>query len=152
MKYGRQAKILEIVENADITTQEELTSLLKSAGYKITQATVSRDIKELRLVKIMGENGSYKYSTNKKNEQFLSERLLTIFKESYSSSDHANNLVVVKTMPGMAQAAAFVVDSIEYFNIIGSIAGDDTVIIVCRTNEDAKELVFKFEKMVNQVK
>jgi transcriptional regulator of arginine metabolism len=152
MKYGRQAKILEIVENNCITTQEDLTSRLKSAGHKITQATVSRDIKELRLVKIMGDDGVYRYSTNKKNEQFLSERLLTIFKESYSSSDHANNLVVVKTMPGMAQAAAFVVDSAEYFDIVGSIAGDDTVIIVCRTNEDAKELVLKFEKMVSQVR
>jgi transcriptional regulator of arginine metabolism len=152
MKYGRQAKILELVENNCITTQEELTEFLRSAGYKITQATVSRDIKELRLVKIMNENGKYKYSTNKKNEQFLSEKLLNIFKESYSSSDYANNLVVVKTMPGMAQAAAFVVDSIEYFNIIGSIAGDDTVIIVCRANDDAKELVGRFDKLVNQVK
>ena len=149
MKYRRQMKILEIVDNNVITTQEELTSILNSSGYKITQATISRDIKELRLVKVMDEDGKYRYSTNKKNEQFLSEKLLTIFKESYSSSDHANNLVVVKTMPGMAQAAAFVIDSINYNNIIGSIAGDDTVMIVCRKNEDAKNLVKRFDKMMD---
>lgn len=142
-------KILEIVDSNIVTTQEELTKLLKSKGFKITQATISRDIKELRLIKIMDENGKYRYSTNKKNEQFLSERLLTIFKESYSSSDHANNLVVIKTMPGMAQAAGFVIDSINYNTIVGSIAGDDTVIIVCRTNEDAKNLVIRFDKMMN---
>ena len=149
MKYRRQMKILEIVDNNVITTQEELTRILKSSGYKITQATISRDIKELRLVKVMDEDGKYRYSTNKKNEQFLSQRLLTTFKESYSSSDHANNLVVVKTMPGMAQAAAFVIDSINYSNIIGSIAGDDTVMIVCRKNEDAKNLVKRFDKMMD---
>lgn len=149
MKYRRQMKILDIVDKNAVTTQEELTELLKSNGFKITQATVSRDIKELRLVKVMDEEGKYRYRTNKKNEQFLSEKLLTIFKESYSSSDHANNLVVIKTMPGMAQAAGFVIDSINYSTIVGSIAGDDTVIIVCRTNEDAKNLVSRFNKMMN---
>jgi transcriptional regulator of arginine metabolism len=79
----------------------------------------------------------------------LSGKLLNIFREAFSSADHANNLVVIKTMPGMAQAAAFVIDSIESYDIIGSIAGDDTVMVVCRTNEDARELVDRFEKMVN---
>ena len=149
MKYKRQSKILDIVENNCITTQEELTSMLKEAGFDITQATVSRDIKELRLIKVMDREGRYRYSVNKKNEQFLSGKLLNIFREAFSSADHANNLVVVKTMPGMAQAAAFVIDSIESYDIIGSIAGDDTVMVVCRTNEDARELVDRFEKMVN---
>lgn len=151
MKYSRQSKIIEIIENNFVTTQEELTILLKKAGFDITQATVSRDIKELRLIKIMDKNGKSKYSTNKKNDEFLSGKLHNIFKEAYSSSDYANNLVVVKTMPGMAQAAAFVIDSIEYFNIVGTIAGDDTVMIVCRTNEDAQHLSSRFEKMANQV-
>jgi transcriptional regulator of arginine metabolism len=149
MKYKRQSTILDIVENNCITTQEELTRLLNETGFDITQATVSRDIKELRLIKVMDKEGRCRYSVNKKNEQFLSEKLLNIFREAFSSADHANNLVVIKTMPGMAQAAAFVIDSIESYDIIGSIAGDDTVMVVCRTNEDAKELVDRFEKMVN---
>ncbi len=149
MKYKRQSKILEIVENNCITTQEEMTSMLNEAGFDITQATVSRDIKELRLIKVMDKEGKYRYSVNKKNEQFLSGKLLNIFREAFSSADHANNLVVIKTMPGMAQAAAFVIDSIESYDIIGSIAGDDTVMVVCRTTEDAGELVDRFEKMVN---
>lgn len=151
MKYIRQSKIIELIENNIVTTQEELTSLLKKTGFDITQATVSRDIKELRLIKIMDRNGKTKYSMNKKSDEIIPDKLNNIFKEAYSSSDHANNLVVVKTMPGMAQAAAFVIDSIEYFNIVGTIAGDDTVMIVCRTNEDAKQLSSRFEKMANQV-
>lgn len=123
--------------------------MLNEAGFDITQATVSRDIKELRLIKVMDKEGKYRYSVNKKNEQFLSGKLLNIFREAFSSADHANNLVVIKTMPGMAQAAAFVIDSIESYDIIGSIAGDDTVMVVCRTTEDAGELVDRFEKMVN---
>lgn len=148
MKYGRRSKILEIIESHTVTTQEELTSILRESGFDVTQATVSRDIKELRLVKSMDKDGICRYGTNKKIGQFIPEQLLIIFKEAYSSSDHANNLIVVKTMPGMAQAAAFVIDSIEYFNIIGSIAGDDTVMVVCRTEKDAEQLVSKFEKIV----
>ncbi len=150
MKYSRHSKILEIIENNIVMTQKELTTLLESAGFDVTQATVSRDIKELRLIKVMDKNGNSRYSTNKKSDEFLSNKLLNILTEAYSSSDYANNLVVVKTMPGMAQAAAFVIDSVDYFNIVGSIAGDDTIMIVCRTNDDARELVTKFDKIVNQ--
>ncbi|RCX16810.1 ArgR family transcriptional regulator [Anaerobacterium chartisolvens] len=147
MKYSRHAKILEIIEKNIIETQEELAEKLKKMGTDVTQATVSRDIKELRLVKVMTEDGRYKYAPLVKSENITSNKLMNIFSESYASSDYANNIVVVKTLPGMAQAAASAIDSLRQTEIVGTIAGDDTVMIVCRAEKIAEELVNRFNKM-----
>ncbi len=147
MKYSRHAKILEIIEKNVIETQEEIAEKLKELGMDVTQATVSRDIKELRLIKVMSEDGRYKYAPFTKSENPVSNKLLTIFSEAFVSGDYANNIAIVKTLPGMAQAAAATVDSLKWPEIIGTIAGDDTIMIVCRAEKIAEELVNKFNKM-----
>jgi|LSQX01.3.fsa_nt_gb transcriptional regulator of arginine metabolism len=147
MKYNRQAKILEIIENEVIETQEEIAEKLKQLGMDVTQATISRDIKELRLIKVMSADNRYKYAPFSKTENVVINRLITIFAESYVSSDYANNIVVVKTLPGMAQASASAIDSLSLTEIVGSIAGDDTVMIVCRAEKIAEELVEKFNRL-----
>jgi len=147
MKYSRHAKILEIIDKEVIETQEELAERLKSLGVEVTQATISRDIKELRLIKVMTEDGRYRYASIGKSENVVTDRLLKVFSESYVSSDYANNIVVVKTLPGMAQAAASAIDSLKWNEILGTIAGDDTIMIVCRAERIAEDLVNKFNKM-----
>lgn len=147
MKYNRHGRILDIVENNDIETQEELVEKLKEQGMDVTQATVSRDIKELKLIKVMTDNGRYKYASIAPNENNISNKLLKVFAESYISSDYANNIVVVKTLPGMAQASASAIDSIKGAEILGTIAGDDTLMIVCRAEVIAEKMVEKFNKM-----
>jgi len=147
MKYSRHAKILELIEKYQIETQEELAEKLKEHGVDVTQATVSRDIKELRLIKVMVDNEHYKYASMSHTEGNLTNKLLTIFTESFVSCDYANNIVVVKTLPGMAQASASAVDSLKWPEIVGTIAGDDTIMIVCRAEKIAEELVNKLSKM-----
>ncbi|WP_024831192.1 arginine repressor [Ruminiclostridium josui] len=148
MKYNRHAKILDIIENNDIETQEELAEKLKEQGMDVTQATVSRDIKELRLIKVMTPEGKYKYSAFAQSENQVSNRLITILTEAYVSSDYANNIVVVKTLSGMAQAAGSAIDSLKWNEILGTIAGDDTLIMVCRAEKIAEDIVNKFNKMI----
>ena len=147
MKYNRQARILELIESNVIETQEELAEKLKELGVDVTQATVSRDIKELRLIKVMTEDGRYKYATISQSEGSISNRLLNIFSEAFVSSDYANNIVVVKSLPGMAQAVAEAIDSLKWPEVIGTIAGDNTIMIVCRAEKVAEELVNKFNRM-----
>jgi len=147
MKYNRQAKILEIIDAEVIETQEEIAERLKAIGMDVTQATISRDIKELRLIKVMSQDGRYRYAPLSKSENVVYNRLMTIFTESYVSSDYANNIVIVKTLPGMAQASASTIDSLNWTEIVGSIAGDDTVMIICRAEKIAEEIVNKFKKM-----
>lgn len=147
MKYNRHTKILEIIEAEVIETQEEIADKLKALGMDVTQATISRDIKELRLIKVMASDGRYRYAPFSKTENVVYNRLMTIFTESYASSDYANNIVVVKTLPGMAQASASAIDSLKWPEIVGSIAGDDTVMIICRAEKIAEDLVNKFNKM-----
>jgi transcriptional regulator of arginine metabolism len=147
MKYSRHAKILEIIEKNVIETQEEIAEKLKELGMEITQATISRDIKELRLIKVMTEDNRYRYAPFSKNENIISNKLMNIFAEAYVSSDYANNIVVVKTLSGMAQAAAAAIDSLKWSDIIGTIAGDDAIMIVCRAEKIAEDLVNKFNKM-----
>jgi len=148
MKYNRHAKILEIIEQNVIETQEELVEKLKQEGMDITQATISRDIKELRLAKVLDEaTGVSRYAAIPQNVNTISAKLLRVFSEAYVSSDYANNIVVVKTLPGMAQAVASVIDSLKWPDIIGSIAGDDTVMIVCRAEKIAENIVEEFNKM-----
>jgi transcriptional regulator of arginine metabolism len=150
MKYSRHAKILEIIDNNIIETQEELAEKLKQQGVDVTQATVSRDIKDLRLIKVMSSDGRYRYATFSQTESQMSSRLTTILTEAYVSSDYANNIVVVKTLSGMAQAAASAIDTLKWQEILGSIAGDDTLMIVCRAEKIAEEIVNKFNKMIKK--
>ncbi len=142
MKFQRQTKILEIVKDNHVETQEDLSALLHVAGFSTTQATISRDIKELRLVKVLTDGGSYRYTiAGSAGEPLFSGRLRTIFRESVTSCDCAQNIVVIKTLPGLAPAACSAVDSMNIAALVGTLAGDDTGMLVLRTNEDAVELV-----------
>jgi len=147
MRYNRHAKILELIEKYVIETQEELAEKLREVGMEVTQATISRDIKELRLVKVMTKDGRYKYASMSHTESVISNKLLTVFTESFVSCDHANNIVVVKTLPGMAQASASAIDALKWNEIVGTIAGDDTILIVCRAEKIAEELVEKLSRL-----
>lgn len=144
MKYNRHAKILEIIENLDIVTQDELAERLRSQGMDVTQATISRDIKELRLVKVMTPEGKAKYAAMNNDSGMLSEKLLTILRGGYVSSDYANNILIVKTLPGLASAVASSIDSLGWTEIVGTIAGDDTIMIVTRAERIAEEMQERF--------
>lgn len=148
MKYSRHSKILEIIEAQEIETQEELANALKRNGYNVTQATVSRDIKELRLIKVLTKDGKYKYATIKQQESVISERFLKLFRDSVLSVDHAGNIVVVKTLVGAANAAAAAIDALDVKQVVGSIAGDDTIFLLVRTQEEIEEVLAEFRKMM----
>ena len=138
MKAQRQAKILEIISTTNVDTQEQLQQLLIEAGFHTTQATISRDIKELRVVKELTSLGSYRYTTgNNEMEGTFSARLNTIFKECVIGFDYAQNIIVVRTLPGLASAAASAIDSMNIHAVVGSLAGDDTVMIVMRDTNSA---------------
>ncbi len=147
MKYSRHARILEIIDRYEVETQDELVARLAEAGFEITQATVSRDIKDLKLIKVMTVQGKSKYALLSQSKTDVSEKLLTIFAKAYISGDYANNIIVIKTLPGMAQAAASAVDSLKWEEIIGTIAGDDTIMIVCRAEKIAEQLVERFNRI-----
>lgn len=148
MKYDRHAKILEMIENNIVETQEDLADRLKAAGFDVTQATVSRDIKELRLIKVMAENGSYKYASINAQGSNISSKHRTIFAQSVVKLDYAGNIMVIKTLSGMAQAAAAAIDAMDWPEIVGCIAGDDTIMVVVKSEENARELIVKFKKML----
>ena len=139
MKFQRQAKILDLVDRFDIETQEELTDHLRALGYSTTQATVSRDIKELRLIKTLSaETGKYKYAVaNAGAADSFTTRLRNIFRECVTDIDAAQNMVVIKTLPGLGQAAAMAIDAMRAADVIGTLGGDDTVFVVMRDNESA---------------
>ncbi len=138
MKSKRQAKIMEIISVRDIETQEQLLQALQDEGYYSTQATISRDIKELRVVKELTSFGTYRYtSASKDGAGTFSARLNTIFRECITSFDYAQNIIVIKTMPGLANAAASAIDAMSMSVVVGTLAGDDTVFIVMRDNNAA---------------
>ncbi|WP_427339212.1 arginine repressor [Caloranaerobacter sp. DY30410] len=147
-KYARQTKILEIIKENEIETQEELADLLKKQGIEVTQATISRDIRELGIVKVMTNNGKYKYAALKQNQDCITERLITIFKNSIVSMEIAGNLLVLKTIPGAAQIAAFAIDSMKVDNIVGTIAGDDTIFVAVNGNEKTIEVLEFFQNLM----
>ena len=138
MKNKRQAEILRIIESVDVETQEQLLSELERCGIHSTQATISRDIKELHLVKELTGYGSYKYAVSeRKLSKNFAGRLRNIFKEGVTSFDRAQNIVVLKTMPGLASAACAAIDGMEIAGLVGSLAGDDTALLIMRDNEQA---------------
>ena len=138
MKAQRQAKILELISTTNVDTQEQLLAMLEGEGFHTTQATISRDIKELRIVKELTSLGNYRYTTgNNELEGTFSTRLNTIFKECVISFDYAQNIIVVRTLPGLASAAASAIDGMNIHAVVGSLAGDDTVMIVMRDTNSA---------------
>ena len=148
MKNARQTAILSIIEQNDIETQEELAGKLRDMGIVVTQATVSRDIKELRLLKVLSGTGGYKYATADKAEHCLSERFVRMFKDSVLSVDSSKNIVVLKTLSGSANVAGEAIDSMRLPEILGTMAGDNTVFVVVRSDADAEETKKRFEEML----
>ena len=150
MKSRRQKKILEILESNDIETQEQLTEMLSEVGYEVTQATISRDIKELKLIKIPSANGTYKYVISENAPEISTHaRLKMIFKECITGLDCAQNIVVVKTMPGLASAACSALDFMKNPGVVGTLAGDDTGLIVMRDNPSAILLCEEIKKLID---
>ena len=149
MKSQRQEEILRIIEEVDVETQDQLLEQLRLRGVTSTQATISRDIKELHLIKELTGYGTYKYVVSERKTSLnFAGRLRTIFKEGVTSFDMAQNIVVVKTMPGLASAACAAVDGMEIPDLVGSLAGDDTALLIMRTNEAAAEFCNEIHKML----
>lgn len=149
MKNDRQSMILEIISQENIETQEQLLSRLQERGITSTQATISRDIKELRLIKIASSNGGYKYSiAESEQDSGFVPRVRNIFRECVIKVDVAQNLVVIKTITGMANAAAFALDTMKISEIVGTIAGDDNVLIILRDNESAENFFEQTKEML----
>lgn len=147
MKYDRHSAILDLIQKEEIETQEELAAKLRGLGFEVTQATVSRDIKELRLVKVAGGAGGLHYASIQSGSLNVPEKLMPVFSHAFVSADNANHLVVVKTLSGMAQALASAVDSMKLSGILGSVAGDDTVLIVCKTETQAEDIVVSLQRI-----
>ena len=141
MKFQRQAKILDLIDRFEIETQEDLTAHLRALGYNTTQATISRDIKELRLIKTLSsETGKSKYtSSNAGAADSFTTRLRNIFRECVTDIDAAQNMVVIKTLPGLGQAAAMAIDAMRAPDVVGTLGGDDTVFAVMRDNDSAQK-------------
>lgn len=146
MKQKRHRRILNIISEQDVKTQEQLTEALKAAGFLVTQATVSRDIKELGLIKLPLADGSYKYAVTKEEKQDSREHL-AIFSRSVINIQSAMHTIVIKTLSGMANALAASLDTFIAHEIIGTIAGDDTVLIIAENPEKAEEMADKLRKM-----
>lgn len=150
MKPKRQQQILEIITSEEIETQEELASELRRFGYKATQATISRDIKELQLIKVSNGNGGYKYARPPKREKALNERLIRILSDSLVSIDYAGHTIVVKTLSGSANAAAEAIDSLHWPDILGTIAGDNTIFIIVRNDTLTAEISDRLKRIANE--
>lgn len=149
MKALRHIKIREIISAKEIETQDELVEELKQAGYNVTQATVSRDIKELQLVKVPTAKGTYKYSMPSEDKMFNPlKKLKRTLQESFVAIDRSENLIVIKTLPGNAHAVASLLDHLDWEEILGTLAGDDTILIICRSKEKAPELLQRFLDLV----
>jgi transcriptional regulator of arginine metabolism len=148
VKLRRHEAIIDLVNNQDINTQEELMENLQKQGFKVTQATVSRDIKELRIFKALGKDGKYRYSTGGRNALDKTSGFESLFASSVEEVDSAENIVVIKTMTGMAQAVCMSLDNIDFENIVGTIAGDDTIFVLCRNLKATEEMLNKFRKLI----
>jgi transcriptional regulator of arginine metabolism len=152
MKSQRQSKILELISQRDIETQEQLLDALKGSGFRSTQATISRDIKELRIVKELSPSGTYRYTIQQNDTSNFFSRLNNIFHECVIKLDYAQNIVVIKTLPGLASAACSAVDGMDIAYVVGSIAGDDTGLIVMRDTEYAREFCEELRGIINRAR
>lgn len=149
MKIGRQSKIIELTTKHHIETQEELADLLMKAGYHVTQATISRDIRELKLTKIATDGGRQKYIALQTPDSGMAEKYVRILRDGFVSMDMAQNIMIVKTVPGMAMAVAAALDALHIDGIVGCIAGDDTIMCAIRTAQDTIQVMEKLSKLVN---
>jgi transcriptional regulator of arginine metabolism len=149
LKSKRQNKIIEIISNNNVETQDDLVRLLQEAGFQVTQATISRDIKELHLIKVQTESGIYKYSVNEKKDKNDMGVLMRIFKDTVLSIEAAGSIVVIRTLTGSANAAAEVVDGLHLPEIVGSIAGDNTIFVAVRNPDAAAVIVSKFRQILS---
>lgn len=149
MKISRQSKIIELINKYDIETQEELAERLMEAGFNVTQATVSRDIRELKLTKVAVDGGKQKYILLQKTESDISDKYIRVLKEGFVSMDMAQNILVIKTISGMAMAVAAALDALQISSIVGCIAGDDTIMCAIRTVEDTAAVMDKLNKLIN---
>lgn len=148
MKAQRQAKLLELISLNAIETQEELTALLAKEGFEATQATVSRDIKELNITKTPIKNGGYRYTVSNTGNGPKSDKLAKIFKESVTLIDSAQNIVIIKTLPGLASGACSALDAMDDLDVVGTLAGDDTAFLVMRSTEEATRFCERIHVML----
>lgn len=148
MKLERHSKIVELIGKYEIETQEELAEKLNKAGFNVTQATVSRDIRELKLSKIQSGNGRQKYAVMQ-NQGSFSDKYIRILKDGFMSMDMAQNILVIKTVSGMAMAVAAALDAIHFNEIVGCIAGDDTIMCAVRSTDDTILVMDKIKKLIN---
>ena len=150
MKSQRQAKIMEIISNRNVETQEQLLAALQQEGFRGTQATISRDIKELRIVKELTSLGTYRYTVSASEVGgSFSSRLNTIFRECVVSFDYAQNIIVIRTLPGLASAAGSAIDAMNLSAVVGSLAGDDTVMVVMRDNNAAAAFCGEIKNLIS---
>ncbi len=150
MKRNRHRQILDLIKEYDVGTQDELLLLLKDRGFDVTQATVSRDVKELRLLKQPGPNGVYRYTVEKTPDNGYTGMLETLFRGSLVKVDYAGNICVIKCSPGLANAACAAIDNMNVNEVVGTIAGDDTIFMLCRTPEEAREFAAALENMMRK--
>ena len=150
MKVSRHAKIIELISQNDIETQEELAERLNDAGFKVTQATVSRDIRDLKLTKVSVDGGRQKYVVLKPEEDGMSEKYIRVLRDGYVSMDMAQNILVIKTVSGMAMAVAAAVDAMKWKEVVGCIAGDDTIMCAVRSVDDTVAVMEKIRKIVSK--
>ena len=150
MKSKRQSKIMEIIAGRNVETQEQLLAILEEEGFRCTQATISRDIKELRIVKELTNLGTYRYTASAgETTGSFSTRLNTIFRECVTSVDYAQNIVIIRTLPGLASAAGSAIDAMGINKVVGSISGDDTVMVVLRDNNAAAAFCGEIKSLMN---
>ena len=150
MKVNRHAKIIELIGKYHIETQEELADYLNREGFKVTQATVSRDIRDLKLTKIPAENGKQKYALHQESGNGMSEKYIRILRDGYVSMDMAQNILVIKTVAGMAMAVCAALDAMKWTEIVGSIAGDDTIMCAVRCVQETVEVMGRLRKIVEE--
>ena len=149
MKRERQDAVVRLINKYDIETQEELAAYLREEGFDVTQATVSRDIRELHLSKITADNGRQKYIILQNDDAKLGDKYIRVLRDGYVSMAMAKNILVIKTVQGMAMAVAAAIDAMKYKEIVGSIAGDDTIMVAIRTSEDTRIVMKKIREILD---
>jgi transcriptional regulator of arginine metabolism len=149
MRYSRQNKILELIDKYDVETQEMLSELLKKSGFDVTQATISRDIKDMKLVKSLTPGGVYKYAVAEGAPRATSERYIKIFRETIQTVSYSGNMLVVKTLSGCANAACEAIDSLDFDHVLGTVAGDNTLFLVVDDPKHTPGLAKRFESLLS---
>ena len=148
MKVNRHAKIIELIHTYHIETQEELAERLQNEGFQVTQATVSRDIRDLKLTKVPAEGGGQRYAVHQDAKDGMNEKYMRVLRDGYVSMDMAQNILVIKTVAGMAMAVCAALDAMKWKDVVGSIAGDDTIMCAIRSKEDTVRVMEKISRIV----